>query len=99
VFILDKNRRLRYEGRLDNSHRIEKVKTHDATRAINAQLANKPVPVTEWRSAVPYTVRLGPSGEVLYSAFGSFDILQLRRKILPVVPSAYIGFNKYWTTE
>jgi peroxiredoxin len=46
VFIFDKNRRLRYQGRMDNSYRIEMVKTQDARNAIDALLANKPVPVT-----------------------------------------------------
>ena len=46
VFVFDKERRLRYEGRFDNSYRIEKVTTHDAQNAIDALLANKPVQVT-----------------------------------------------------
>lgn len=46
VFIFDKDRRLRYEGRFDNNYRIEKVTTHDARSAIDALLADKPVPVT-----------------------------------------------------
>jgi peroxiredoxin len=46
VFIFDKDRRLRYEGRMDNSYRIELVKTQDARSAIDALLANKDVPVT-----------------------------------------------------
>ena len=46
VFIFDQSRHLRYEGRFDNSYRIEKVKTHDAQNAIDALLAGKPVPVT-----------------------------------------------------
>jgi len=225
VFIFDKERRLRYEGRFDNSYRIEKVTTHDARNAIDALLANKPVLVThtavfgcstkwrekealraayeqkldaqvisvnpvdaaglkalrantgdnytlvsfwatwcgscvaefsdfqdtfrmysdrgfnlvtvsvntpdekqsvlrflqrkhatsrnllfasddtaalqaafdpKWQSAVPYTVLLGPNGKVLYSSLGSVDILELRRKILAVMPSDYVGFNQYW---
>lgn len=225
VFVFDKNRRLRYEGRFDNSYRIEKVTTHDAQNAIDALLAGKPVKVThtgvfgcstkwaekralvaayeqkldatpvtvqlvdaaglkklranagdnytlvsfwatwcgscvaefsdlqdtfrmysdrgfqlvtvsvnmpdekagvlrflqrkhatsrnllfasdntaalqaafdpKWQSAVPYTVLLGPNGKVLYSTLGSVDILSLRRKLLAVMPSDYIGFNKYW---
>jgi peroxiredoxin len=228
VFVFDQQRRLRYEGRFDNSYRIEKARSHDAINAVDALLAGKPVPVThtsvfgcstkwpekealraaydqkldaepvsvslvgaqgmktlrsnmgdqytlvnfwatwcgscvaefsdlqdtfrmysdrglnlvtvsvnspdekasvlrflqqkhatsrnllfdsddasalqtafnpKWQSAVPYTVMLGPNGEVLYSTFGSVDILQLRRKILAAMPSAYMGFNKYWTTE
>jgi peroxiredoxin len=46
VFIFDKTRRLRYQGRFDNSYRIEMVKTHDAQNAIDALLAGKGVAVT-----------------------------------------------------
>jgi peroxiredoxin len=46
VFVFDKERRLRYEGRFDNSYRIEKVTTTDARNAVDALLAGKPVPVT-----------------------------------------------------
>jgi peroxiredoxin len=45
VFIFDKDRRLRYEGRIDDSYRIEQVKTQDARNAIEALLANKEVAV------------------------------------------------------
>jgi peroxiredoxin len=43
VFVFDKNRRLRYEGRFDNSYRIEMVKTQDARNAIDTLLAGKEV--------------------------------------------------------
>ena len=46
VFIFDRERKLRYEGRFDNSYRIEKVTTHDAQNVIDALLANQPIPVT-----------------------------------------------------
>jgi peroxiredoxin len=46
VFIFDKDRKLRYEGRMDNSYRKEMVKTQDARNAIDALLANREVPVT-----------------------------------------------------
>jgi peroxiredoxin len=45
VFIFDEARHLRYEGRIDNSYRIELVKTHDARNAIDALLAHQEVPV------------------------------------------------------
>jgi peroxiredoxin len=45
VFIFDKQRHLQYEGRIDNSYRIELVKTHDARNAIDALLAHKEVAV------------------------------------------------------
>jgi peroxiredoxin len=46
VFIFDRQRHLRYEGRFDNSYRTELVKTHDARTAIDALLAGGNVPVT-----------------------------------------------------
>ena len=46
VFVFDRERRLRYEGRVDNSYRVELVKTQDARNAIDALLAGKPVEVT-----------------------------------------------------
>jgi peroxiredoxin len=46
IFIFDKDRRLRYEGRIDDSYEIEHVKTHEAADAIEALLAGKPVTVT-----------------------------------------------------
>lgn len=45
VFIFDKDRKLRYEGRMDNSYRTEIVNTQDARNAIDALLANREVPV------------------------------------------------------
>jgi hypothetical protein len=45
---------------------------------------------------VPYIVLLDADGRVLYKISGSLDILELRRKILPNLPSDYIGFNQYW---
>lgn len=45
VFIFDKVRHLRYEGRFDNSYRIEKVTTRDAQNAIDALLAGTEVAV------------------------------------------------------
>src|SRR5260370_11431813 len=46
VFIFDKDRRLRYEGRIDNSYRMEMVKNQDARNAIEALRAVKEVPAT-----------------------------------------------------
>jgi peroxiredoxin len=40
VFIFDKDRKLRYEGRMDNSYRREMVNTQDARNAIDALLAS-----------------------------------------------------------
>jgi peroxiredoxin len=44
VFIFDADRKLRYQGRVDDSD-VRQVKSHDARNAIDALLAGKPVPV------------------------------------------------------
>jgi thiol-disulfide isomerase/thioredoxin len=43
VFVFDRQRKLRYEGRFDDSYRLENVKTQDARNAVEAILADKPV--------------------------------------------------------
>jgi peroxiredoxin len=45
VFVFDRERRLRYEGHMDNSYRTELVKTNEARDAIDALLANRDVAV------------------------------------------------------
>jgi len=54
VFIFDKERKLRYEGRIDNAQRESLVKIQDARAALNALLAGQPV-------AVPHTPAFGCS--------------------------------------
>jgi peroxiredoxin len=58
VFVFDQERKLRYEGRMDNSYRTELIKTQDARNAIDAILAHKEVSIqhtgvfgcsTKWR--------------------------------------------------
>ena len=44
VFIFDKQRTLRYEGRIDDSEKPKRVKIRDARRAIDALLAGRNVP-------------------------------------------------------
>lgn len=43
VFIFDRERRLKYEGRMDDNYRIERVKSQDARAAIEAVLAGREV--------------------------------------------------------
>jgi len=45
VFVFDQDRRLRYEGHMDNSYRVEQVKTHEARDAIDSLLAHREVAV------------------------------------------------------
>ena len=46
VFIFDKERKLRFEGRIDDNHNQAKVKVNDTRNALDAVLAGKPVEVT-----------------------------------------------------
>ena len=50
VFIFDQDRKLRYEGRVDNNQRQELVTSHDARNALDALLAGKQVAVTHTRA-------------------------------------------------
>jgi peroxiredoxin len=47
VFVFDSERRLRYQGRVDSSYRLELVKTHETRDAIDALLGHKEVVVTQ----------------------------------------------------
>ncbi len=48
VFIFDQQRKLRYNGRIDDAE-VKEVKSRDARNAIDALLAGKPVPVEKTR--------------------------------------------------
>lgn len=48
VFVFDKARKLRYVGRFDDAE-VKTVKSHDARNAVDALLADKPVPVEKTR--------------------------------------------------
>jgi peroxiredoxin len=45
VFVFDRQRRLRYEGRMDDNYRVERVKSQDARAAIDAVLEGREVAV------------------------------------------------------
>ncbi|MHC4085881.1 MAG: redoxin family protein [Planctomycetota bacterium] len=50
VFIFDKERKLRYVGRIDDSEKPKRVKSRDTRNAIDALLAGKEVPVKKTRT-------------------------------------------------
>ncbi len=45
VFVFDRQRKLRFAGRIDNSEKLQRATSHDTRDAIEALLAGKPVPV------------------------------------------------------
>jgi peroxiredoxin len=80
---------------LEKKHATTRNLLFGSTETENLQAAFDPT----WQSAVPYTVVLGSEGTVIYKTLGSVDLLQMRRKILAAMPSDYIGFNNYWTSD
>ena len=50
IFLFDQERKLRYQGRIDDNQREELVKTHDARDALDAMLEGRPVAVAETRA-------------------------------------------------
>lgn len=50
AFVLDRDRRLRYEGRFDNARLEERVTSHDLRNAVEEVLAGREVTVTQTRA-------------------------------------------------
>lgn len=50
IFIFDQQRKLRYQGRIDDNQREDLVKSQDARNALDAVLAGRPVPVAETKA-------------------------------------------------
>ena len=105
VFIFDQERKLRYEGRVDNSQRESLVKTRDARNAIEALLAGKPVQVahtgvfgcsTKWISKESGRLeewkRIEAEPVRLESA-GADDLSKLRRN-----PTGKVLLVDFWAT-
>lgn len=64
IFIFDQDRKLRYEGRIDDNQTQALVKSHDARNAIDALLAGKEIAVTHTPAFGCSTKWLSKSGDV-----------------------------------
>src|SRR5713226_403144 len=105
VFIFDKDRKLRYEGRMDNSYRKELVNTTDARNAVEALLANREVPVkhtgvfgcsTKWQEkAASRTEALRKIEEqpVKLEMATAADLKRLREN-----PAKHMALISFWAT-
>lgn len=105
VFVFDAGRKLRYEGRIDNSQRESLVKTQDARNAIDALLAHKPVAVphtgvfgcsTKWKSKHEGRVaelRKIEAEPVKLEAASAADLKKLRSN-----PTDKILLVNFWAT-
>ena len=50
-----------------------------------------------WSGGVPFTMVIGPNGEVLYKGLGSMDALEIRRTLLRNFPDdEYVGVAEYF---
>jgi peroxiredoxin len=106
VFIFDKERKLRYEGRVDNAQRESLVKTQDARAALDELLAGKPVTVThtgafgcstKWKSKIDSQVaeRKMIEGEpVNLDIVGAEDLKKIRAN-----PSSKVTVVSFWSTS
>lgn len=105
VFIFDKDRKLRYEGRMDNSYRKEMVDSQEARNAIDALLANLEVAVkhtgvfgcsTKWQEkAASRTEALRKIGEqpVTLEMATAAELKTLRQN-----PSKHTVLVSFWAT-
>ena len=82
VFVLDAQRVLRYEGRLDNNPREPLVTTRDAREALDALLAGKPI-------AVAKTPSVGCSTKWSYKEEGrNAEMAEIESKPVTVTPAS-----------
>jgi thiol-disulfide isomerase/thioredoxin len=82
VFIFDRDRKLRYEGRVDNNPREPLVTQRDARLAVDALLAGRPVPVAK-RPAV------GCSTKWLYKEEGRREeMTEIEKRPVVVKPAS-----------
>jgi len=54
----------------------------------------------DWNAAVPYTMLIGPNGEVVYKHQGPIDAMAVKRLIIANLPDGdYAGHRQYWQTH
>lgn len=87
LFVFDAQRKLRYEGRVDDNPRENLVKVHDARDAIDAVLAGKPVRVAK-------TPSVGCSTKWLYKEEGrKEELAEIEAKAVTVKPVSADGLK------
>jgi len=105
VFVFDKLRHLRYEGRIDDSYRTEMVKAQDARNAIEALLANKDVAVqhtsvfgcsTKWQEKEALREAAERKLEAQTIRVETVDAAGLKK--LRANPSGHLTLISFWAT-
>jgi peroxiredoxin len=105
VFLFDKQRKLRYEGRIDNAQRESLVKIHDARDAIDALLGGREIAhphtpafgcSTKWKSKIDSQLRERQKIEaepVTVEMAGADDLKKLRSN-----PTNKVLLVTFWAT-
>lgn len=105
AFVFDSDRRLRYEGRVDNNYRSELVTTHEVRDAIEALLAHREIAVkhtgvfgcsTKWKekhAAQIETLRKIESQPVRLETASALDLKKLR-----INPDKKMLLVSFWAT-
>lgn len=105
VFVFDAQRKLRYEGRMDDNFRVERVKTQDARAAIDAVLEGREVAVkhagtfgcsTKWKEKEAdrlEALRKIESKPVKLELVSADELKQLRAKA-----SGHMTLVSFWAT-
>jgi peroxiredoxin len=106
IFIFDQQRKLRYEGAIDDSYRIEFVKRHYAVDALDALLADKEVAVkhtgafgcsTKWSDKEAANVAFM---EKLYAQPITLDMASADTlKSLHTNPDGNVRLVQFWSTK
>jgi peroxiredoxin len=105
IFIFGKDRRLRYEGRIDDNYRIEQVKNHEAQDAIEALLAGKPVLVahtgafgcsTKWQEKEALRVAYEQKLEAQPVSVEPVDVEGLKK--LRANATGHVTLVSFWAT-
>lgn len=106
IFIFDQDRKLRYQGHIDDNETESLVKSQDARNAIEALLAGKPVPVETTRAFGCSTKWLSKAGDVQaewtkiqaepvkLDTAGADDLKKLRAN-----PTGKILVVNFWSTK
>jgi len=105
IFIFDRDRKLRFEGRIDDSLRESVAKTHETRNAIEALLSGRPVPVqhtpvfgcsTSWNTQIPAAEREEQQWEARPVRLES--LTQESLKSLRANPTGKLLMINFWAT-
>lgn len=96
VFIFDKERKLRYTGRIDDGEKPGSAKTHDTRNALDALLNNQPVPVEKTKT-FGCSIKWPDKRSYAESAAGEWA--KEKVELQPITPQAVTDLLQNKTTD